>query len=82
MLARPEDVTNEWLLAIRSAIASCSGNKGYGMVTLTVAVNGTTPIMHYPEMKKIHPKKLSGVKVTPEVAVALSAIMKNSSDTD
>jgi hypothetical protein len=82
MLARPEDVSQEWLLAIRSAIASCSGNNGYALVTLTVAVNGNTPIMHYPEMKKIHPKKLTGVKVTPDVAIALSAIMKNSSGTD
>jgi len=70
-----DDISGEWLNAIRSAIASCSGNSGYALVNLQIAVKDGTVIMYYPSVTKIHPRKIAGVKVTPEIAVALSALM-------
>jgi S1-C subfamily serine protease len=74
-LKATEDISGEWLNAIRSAIASCSGNSGYSLVNLQIAVKDNRVIAYYPSTTKIHPKKIAGVKVTPEVAVALSAFM-------
>jgi hypothetical protein len=74
-LKATEDITGDWLNAIRSAIASCSGNSGYALIELKIAVKDNKVIMYYPEITKIQPRKISGVKVTPEVAIALSSLM-------
>jgi len=70
-----EDISGEWLNAIRSAIATCSGNNGYALVELKIAVKDNKVIMYYPEITKIQPRKIAGVKVTPEVAIALSSFI-------
>lgn len=73
-----DDISKEWLNAIRSAIAACSGNTGYALIDLKIAVKDNKVIMYYPEVQRIQPRKISGIKVTPEVAIALSAMMGNS----
>lgn len=74
-LVGTSDISKEWLNAIRSAIAACSGNSGYALVNLEIAVNENKVVMYYPTVTKVYPQKIAGVKMTPEAAVALASMM-------
>jgi hypothetical protein len=61
---------------IRSAQAACSSNKGFGVMTILVTVNGKQPVFWNPIMRhKLHPQRAAKVEMTPQVAMSLMAAM-------
>ena len=76
-MAKPDDVSAQWLNVIRSAQAACKDNNGYGVVYLKVVVIKNVPAMWVePKLDKIHPLSLNKISFTPALAAALSSTIR------
>ena len=74
----PEDVQNCWFEVARAAQAACSGNNGFGLITLTVAVNQGKAVMWLPPvLDKIHPARVANVEMSAETMQMLGILLGN-----
>jgi hypothetical protein len=73
----PEDIQACWLKVARRAQAACYNNGGFGLLTLTVAVNGNKAILWMPpEMTKVEPAKLAKeMEMSAETFISLAALV-------
>lgn len=70
--AATKDIKPSWLNPIRAAQAACKENRGYGVLTLRLVVNGNDPVMwEEPSLKKIHPAKLAETAVSPTLLATM-----------
>lgn len=72
----PEDVQACWLKVARRAQAACAGNRGFGLLTLTVAVNENKAILWLPpELDKIEPASLAQeLEMSTETFISLASL--------
>jgi hypothetical protein len=77
----PLDIIPDWLNVVRAAQAACKGNDGFGVMTITVALMGNTPVLYEPKLRrKLHPSSAAKKEMTPRVAGALMALMDMHAD--
>lgn len=73
---QPEDIHPDWMNVVRAAQAECSKQKGFGVMTIVVAVNGTVPVFWNPIMRqRLHPKRAAEIEMTPQIALSLMSVM-------
>ena len=71
-MSKTDDIKDSWLNPIRAAQAACSGNKGLGLVTITVLVHLNEAVRwSEPELVKVHPAKLKTENINEEILSAL-----------
>ena len=76
-----EDIKTSWLNPIRAAQAACRSNRGFAIITLTVAVDKNDPVAWLdPEVKKIHPARLADGNLSPTL-LGIMLELGNSDDT-
>lgn len=72
----PQDIHPDWLNVVRAAQAACTGNNGYGVMTIIVSVIGGQPVFYEPVMRhKLHPARAAKKQMTPQMAQALMSVM-------
>jgi hypothetical protein len=72
----PEDIKDCWLKVARRAQAACSGNRGFGLLHLTVAVNENKAILWLPPgLEKIEPASLAQeLEMSTETFISLAGL--------
>lgn len=77
-MARTDDIKETWFNPIRAAQAACKDNKGLAIVTLTILVKKNDPVRwREPDVKKIHPARLSSDNTNRDVLDALLNLVDN-----
>ena len=73
----PEDIKDCWLNVARRAQAACHGNNGFGLMTITVAVNENKAILWLPpSMIKVEPAALAQeMEMSAETFISLASLV-------
>ncbi len=73
-----EDIHYSWMDIIASAQAEASKNGGWGILTISVVLQGKTPYSWVqPELRKMHPMKLTQPGKEQEAGVVVTAYLVN-----
>ncbi len=71
-MTKTDDIKDSWLNPIRAAQAACAGNKGLGLVTITVLVHINDAVRwSEPELVKVHPARIDIENCNEDILSAL-----------